>query len=81
MINSSVFMQSEPTETTSLKTKSLFGETVDILKDTSDRVYCELNTNSYRGWIKKGELGKVKKSTHRVFVKRSFIIIIYKSLY
>ena len=73
IINSSVFMKSEPTETSPLETECLFGETVEILEEHLDWVYCKLNTDNYCGWIKKEGLGKLKNPTHRVIVKRSFI--------
>ena len=44
IINSSVSMKSEPTETSPLETECLFGETVDILDERLDWVYCKLNT-------------------------------------
>ena len=75
IINSSVFMKSEPTEASPLETECLFGETVQILEETLDWVYCRLNTDNYCGWIKKEGLGKLKKPTHRVVVKRTFIYI------
>ena len=75
IINSSVFMKSEPTETSPLETECLFGETVEILEECLDWVYCKLNTDNYCGWIKKEGLGKLKNPTHRVLVKRSFIYI------
>ena len=75
IINSSVFMKSEPTETSPLETECLFGETVEILEERLDWVYCKLKTDDYCGWIKKEGLGKLKNPTHRVIVKRSFIYI------
>ena len=75
IINSSVFMKSEPSETSPLETECLFGETVEILEECLDWVYCKLNTDNYCGWIKKEGLGKLKNPTHRVLVKRSFIYI------
>ena len=75
IINSSVFMKSKPTQTSSLETECLFGETVQILDKHFDWVYCKLETDNYFGWIKKEGLGKFKKPTHRVLVKRSFIYI------
>ena len=53
IINSSSFMKSEPTETSPLETECLFGETVEILDESSDWVYCRLNTDNYHGWVKK----------------------------
>jgi hypothetical protein len=75
IINSSVFMKPEPTETSTLETECLFGETVEILEERLDWVYCKLKTDNYCGWIKKEGLGKLKNPTHRVIVKRSFIYI------
>ena len=73
IINSSVFMKSEPTETSPLETECLFGETVEILDESLDWVYCKLNTDSYHGWVKKESLGKTKNPTHRVIANRSFV--------
>ena len=73
IINSSVFMKSEPTETSPLETECLFGETVEILDEALNWVYCKLNTDSYHGWVKKEGLGKIKNPTHRVIVNRSFV--------
>jgi hypothetical protein len=75
IINSSVFMKSEPTEMSPLETECLFGETVEILDERLDWVYCKLNTDNYCGWIKREGLGILKNPTHRVLVKRSFIYI------
>jgi hypothetical protein len=73
IINSSAFMKSEPTETSPLETECLFGETVEILDESSDWVYCKLNTDNYHGWLKKKSLGKTKNPTHRVIANRSFV--------
>ena len=73
IINSSVFMKLEPTETSPLETECLFGETVEILDETLDWVYCKLNTDGYHGWVKKEGLGKTKNPTHRVIANRSFV--------
>jgi len=73
IINSSVFMKSEPTETSPLETECLFGETVEILDQYLDWVYCKLNTDSYHGWVKKVGLGKTEHPTHRVITNRSFV--------
>ena len=75
IINSSVFMKSEPTETSSLETECLFGENVEILDKHFDWVYCKLITDNYCGWIQKKGLGKLQNPTHRVLAKRSFIYI------
>lgn len=60
-------------ETSLLETECLYGESVEIIKNYSDWVYCKLNTDSYYGWIDKNSLGKLKKATHRVIAIRSFI--------
>tara|TARA_E500000178_G_scaffold205604_1_gene203155 strand:+ start:873 stop:1628 length:756 start_codon:yes stop_codon:yes gene_type:complete len=75
IINSSVFMKSEPTETSLLETECLFGEMVEVIEERSGWVYCKLNTDNYCGWIKKEGLRKLNNPTHRVIVKRSFIYI------
>ena len=73
IINSSVLMKSEPSETSPLETECLFGETVEIIDDYLDWVYCRLNTDGYCGWIKKEGLGKLKIPTHRIIANRSFV--------
>ena len=66
-------MKSKPNENSPLETECLFGETVEILDEYLDWVYCKLNTDCYYGWVKKQDLGKLNNPTHRVLVKRSFI--------
>ena len=61
------------TDTSPLETECLFGETVEILEDRSNWVYCKLNTDNYYGWVKKNGLGKLENLTHRVIVNRSFV--------
>ena len=73
IINSSVFMKSEPSEKSPLETECLFGEMVDILEERLDWVFCKLNTDGYSGWVKKKGLGNLKNPTHRVIVHRTFI--------
>lgn len=73
IINSSVFMKSEPTASSPLETECLFGETVEILDEHLDWVYCKLSTDDYYGWVKKKGLGIIKNLTHRVLTKRSFV--------
>ena len=73
IINSSSFMKSNPTETSLLETECLFGETVEILDESLDWVYCKLNTDNYYGWVKKENLGKTENPTHRVIAHRTFI--------
>ena len=57
----------------SLETECLFGEVVEIFDKHQDWVYCKLDTDNYCGWIKKSDLGFIKRTTHRVIIKRSFI--------
>lgn len=73
IIDPSVFMKSEPSETSLLETECLFGETVQILNEHLDWAYCKLDTDNYYGWVKKKGLGKKKKPTHRVLAKRTFV--------
>jgi hypothetical protein len=73
IINSSVFMKSEPTETSPLETECLFGESVEILENFAGWVYCKLLTDNYFGWIKKNSLGKLINTTHRIINKNSFV--------
>jgi len=61
IINTSILMKSKPTETSSLEIECLFGETIEILDEYLDWVYCKLNTESYHGWVKKEGLGKPTK--------------------
>ena len=75
IINSSVFMKSEPTETSPLETECLFGEVVEILEKYFDWVYCKLKTDNYCGWVKKKGLGELQNPTHRTLAKRSFIYV------
>ena len=73
IINSSVYMKSEPTETSPLETECLFGESVEILENFAGWVYCKLLTDNYFGWIKKNSLGKLTNTTHRIINKNSFV--------
>ena len=66
-------MRSEPLVKSSIETECLFGETVEILEEYLDWVYCRLTTDSYYGWVKKNGLGKLKNSTHRVIARRSLV--------
>jgi cell wall-associated NlpC family hydrolase len=73
IIKSSTYMKSNTQDALSLETECLFGERVEILDDHLDWVYCRLMTDDYCGWIKKNSLGQLKKSTHRVINKRTFV--------
>jgi hypothetical protein len=73
IIKPSTSMRSSATETSSLETECLFGELVEILDECLDWVYCKLITDNYCGWIKKNSIGQLKKITHRVIIKRSFV--------
>ena len=73
IIKSSTSMKSKPSENSSLETECLFGETVEVLDENLDWVYCKLSTDNYYGWLKKSNLGKLKKATHRVISLRTFV--------
>lgn len=73
IIKSSLSMKNQPTEKSSLETECLYGETVEIIEEDLDWVYCRLKTDNYYGWIKKIGLGKLKNPTHRVIVNRTFV--------
>jgi hypothetical protein len=75
IIYSSVFMKSEPIETSPLETECLFGEKVEILDESLDWVYCKLSTDNYHGWVKREGLGKTKNPTHRVVANRTFVYV------
>jgi hypothetical protein len=69
----STSMNSKPLATSMLETECLFGENVDILEEYLEWVYCKLLTDGYCGWVKKNSLGYLKKPTHRVISKRTFV--------
>ncbi len=68
-------MKLEPNEYSSLETECLYGETVKVIKNEKDWVYCVLLTDNYHGWIKKSNLGHLEEPTHRVINKRSFVYV------
>ena len=53
VVKSSILMKSKPSEKSPLETECLFGETVEIVEEHLDWVYCRLNTDGYYGWVKK----------------------------
>lgn len=71
----STSMKSKPLTTSMLETECLFGENVDILEEHLEWVYCKLLTDGYCGWVEKNSLGYLKKPTHRVILKRTFIFM------
>ena len=73
IISSSAYMKADNLITSSLETECLFGELVEIIEEHLDWVYCKLTTDNYYGWVKKKNLGILKKPTHRVISTRSFI--------
>jgi len=73
VIKSSILMKTEPSDKSYLETECLYGEKVEVLEEYLNWVYCKLTTDNYWGWVKKSELGKSRKPTHRVIVNRSFI--------
>ena len=66
-------MKLKPSDKSPLETECLFGETVEVLDEYLDWVYCMLTTDGYHGWVRKSGLGKSIKPTHRVITSRSFI--------
>jgi len=73
IIKSSAYMKSNIMGTPLLETECLFGEKVLVLDEHRDWVYCKLLTDNYCGWVKKNNLGKSKKTTHRVIIRGTFI--------
>jgi len=66
-------MKSKASSNSALETECLFGETVEILDEYLDWVYCKLITDNYYGWIKKNSIGKMREATHRVLDIRTFV--------
>ena len=66
-------MKTEPSEMSCLETECLFGECIQIHDEYKNWYYCTLTTDQYCGWVNKKGLGKLKKPTHRVIAKRTFI--------
>lgn len=73
IIRPSASMRKDISNTSPLETECLFGETVEILEEHLDWFYCRLIADNYHGWIKKNNLGKLTKITHRVIDIRTFI--------
>ena len=73
IIKSSTPMRKKDNDNASLETECLFGENVIIIDERSDWVNCRLITDNYCGWIRKIDLGKLDKVTHRVITPRTFI--------
>lgn len=66
-------MKAKPISNSELETECLFGETVEVLDNYLEYLYCKLLTDNYQGWIKKNDLGKLDKVSHRVIAKRTFL--------
>ena len=73
IIKSSTEMRLKPFNTSPLETECLYGETVDIIENESEWLYCKLLTDNYCGWVKKKDLGKLNKPTHKVISLRTFV--------
>ena len=67
-------MRLKPDKFSTLETEGLFGELVEIFDEYLEWVYCKLLIDDYLGWIQKKDLGILPPSTHRVIVKRSFLL-------
>ena len=72
IIRSSSYMKSNISKTSLLETECLFGESIEILKEDLDWVFCRLITDNYCGWVKKNDIGRLKRVTHRVINIRTF---------
>ena len=55
-----------PSKNSILETQLLFGETIEILNEKKDWIYCKSLSDKYKGWIQKENLGKVTPFTHLV---------------
>ena len=66
-------MKLKAVSTSPLENECLYGETVQVEDEFKDWVYCKLATDNYKGWVQKSSLGKLKKATHRVINKSTFI--------
>ena len=66
-------MKSFPDENSYLETECLFGEKIEILDSYKNWYHCKLETDKYKGWVKKEDLGHLLPPTHRVISKRTFI--------
>ena len=75
VVKSSTNMKKDKLGKSALETECLYGETVIILDEHFEWVYCKLISDNYYGWINKNSLGKLSKSTHRVVLKRTFIYL------
>ena len=73
VIKPSTEVKLNPTTTSTLETESLFGEFVEVIEQYKSWVFCNLTTDKYHGWIKKNDLGYLRKPTHRVLAMRTFI--------
>ena len=67
-------MRLKPDDSSELETECLFGETVEVIDEYLEWVFCKLLIDNYFGWIKKKHLGNLPTSTHRIKVKRSLLL-------
>ena len=74
IIKPSVSMNSKPSKNSMLETECLFGESVEILSEDQDWIFCKLLIDNYLGWIKKDSVGFLKTPTHRVISQRTFLL-------
>ena len=73
IVKTSASMKSKPSANSSLETECLFGETIEVLDENLDWVYCKLTTDNYCGWLEKKSLSIFREATHRVLNIRTFI--------
>ena len=60
VIKPSISMKKKPNDNSNLETECLFGETIEVLDEYLDWLFCKLKTDNYCGWIKKKWLGVFK---------------------
>ena len=63
-------MRSSPYDESELETECLYGEKVKIVNENGDWIYCQLLTDNYLGWVKKENLGFLKKPLNDLCISR-----------
>ena len=62
-----------PNKNSSLETECLFGETIEIIQQKKNWIYGCLITDQYKAWVYANDLSSLQKTTHIVFVQRTYI--------
>lgn len=77
IITASTALHLEPDAASNRETDALYGETVAVHGETdgADGRWCEvtLETDGYRGWLKKDALGQLPEASHRVITPRALL--------